>query len=133
MGKDLFIATLLVLWFWGVADTARVTQARTEAAGRNKAAGLPSLDANAACRDVANNTLNKTADFPGCVADERAARDDLRKEWASYSPGMHEQCLHLVTPPALPSYVTLRECLRMSRDAQKLPPAPHEAVQSPSR
>jgi hypothetical protein len=33
---------------------------------------------------------------------------------------MHDQCIHLVTAPALPSYVTLRQCLTMARDAQNM-------------
>ncbi len=81
---------------------------------------LPSLNIESGCRDIASNGLNKTTDYPGCIAEERTARDQLRKEWASYSGDMHEQCLHLVTPPALPSYVTLQECLKMSRDARQM-------------
>lgn len=81
---------------------------------------LPSLDIEGGCRDVANNALNKTKDYSGCVSDERSAREQVRKEWASYSGATHDQCLHLVTPPALPSYVTLQECLHISRDARKL-------------
>jgi len=81
---------------------------------------LPSLDIESGCRDVANNNLNKTSDFSGCLSNERAASDELRREWASYSGDMHDQCLHLVTPPALPSYVTLQQCLRMSRDAREM-------------
>ena len=133
MPKHTFIILLLTLSFWGVADTVRTINTRSEAAVRENAAGVPSLDIESACRDIANNTLNKTSDYPGCVSDERTARDQLRKEWASYSADMHEQCLHLVTPPALPSYVTLQECLKMARDAQNLPSMPHDAVQTPSR
>jgi hypothetical protein len=100
--------------FWGVADTVRV---RNEQAG---GAGLPSLDIEGACRGVANNDLNRTKDYSGCVSDERSTREQVRKEWASYSSDTQDQCLHLVTPPALPSYVTLQQCLHISRDAQKL-------------
>ena len=33
---------------------------------------------------------------------------------------MREQCLFLVTPPALPSYITLQTCLNTVRDAVKM-------------
>ena len=69
---------------------------------------------------MAKNELNRTTDYPGCMSNERTAREQLQKEWASYSADMHSQCMHLVTPPALPSYVTLQECLKMSRDARNL-------------
>ena len=95
----------------GVADTVNA---------RRSAAALPTLDIEGGCRDVAKNDLNKTKDYSGCVSDERSAREEVRKEWASYSGATHDQCLHLVTPPALPSYVTLQQCLHISRDAQKL-------------
>ena len=107
---------ILGLSFWGVADTVR---ARQEAASEEKG-GMPALDIEAGCRDVAKNELNKTTDFSGCIAKERTAREQLQKEWASYSADMHGQCMHLVTPPALPSYVTLQNCLQMSRDARNM-------------
>jgi len=69
---------------------------------------------------VAKNELNSTTDYPGCVSKERATREQLKKEWASYPADMHSERINLVTPPAIPSYVTLQECLKMSRDAQKL-------------
>lgn len=108
----LAVFSVLMGWsVWGVADTVRARNA-SEAA-------LPSLDIESGCRDVANNALNKTKDYSGCVSDERSAREEVRKEWASYSGSTHDQCLHLVTPPALPSYVTLQECLHLARDAKK--------------
>ncbi len=118
MIRVLFLAIFIALSFSGVADTVRARYPSRTASGEQ--GGLPNLDIEAGCRDVAKNDLNKTKDFPGCVSDERAARDQLQKEWASYSPDMHGQCTHLVAPPALPSYVTLQECLRMARDARNI-------------
>ncbi len=88
--------------------------------GGERRGALPRLDVEAGCRDIARNDLNKTTDYPGCIAEEQAAHDQLRKEWASYPGDMHDQCMHLVTPPALPSYITLQECLKMSRDARQM-------------
>lgn len=110
MNSHMFIIPLIAMSVVGVADTVRAMNHDS----------LPSLNIEAGCKDVAKNGLNKTTDFPGCLKDERKARDLLHKEWASYSGDMHIQCLHLVTPAALPSYVTLQQCLVMARDAQKL-------------
>ena len=111
MNSHMFIIPLIAMSVSGVANTV---------SAMNGHDSLPNLNIEAGCKDVAKNGLNKTTDFPGCLRDERKARDSLRKEWASYSAEMHTQCLHLVTPPALPSYVTLQQCLVMARDAQKL-------------
>ncbi len=118
MSKHLYIIPLMALSFGGIADTVRVMNAR--AASQESRSGLPNLNIEAGCQDVAKNVLNKTTDYPGCMANERKAQEQLQKEWASYSADMHSQCMHLVTPPALPSYVSLQQCLRMSRDARNM-------------
>ena len=120
MTKHMFIIPLMALSIAGAADTARAMNGRTAAANQESRSGLPNLNIEAGCQDVAKNDLNKTTDYPGCMSKERTAREQLQKEWASYPADMHEQCVHLVTPPALPSYVTLQECLKMARDAQKM-------------
>ena len=120
MPRHIFIILLIALSFNGVADTVRATNSRTLVASQESRSSVPNLNIEAGCQDVAKSDLNKTKDYPGCVSEERAAREQLRKEWASYSVEMHSQCMHLVTPPALPSYVTLQTCLRMSRDAQDI-------------
>jgi hypothetical protein len=113
MRRLMYLATIVMLTGSGTADA----QATRGGEGRG---ALPSLDIDSSCRDVANNDLNKTSDYSGCIAEEGRARDGLRKEWASYAGDMREQCMHLVTPPALPSYVTLQNCLQMSREARNL-------------
>ena len=138
MQRHLFFLALVALSFNGVADTVRAMNSRTAAANQESRSSLPNLNIEAACQDVAKNDLNKTTDYPGCISDESKARDQLRKEWASYPADMHSQCLHLVTPPALPSYVSLQECLKMSRDARKLTKSDGatdigKTIQSPSR
>ena len=120
MLRHMFILPLIALSFNGIADTVRATNARTAAASKESQSSLPNLNIEAGCKNVAKNDLNKTTDYPGCLSEERKARDELRNEWASYPADMHSQCLHLVTPPALPSYVSLQECLKMARDAQTM-------------
>ena len=120
MSKHMFIIPLMALSIAGAADSVRAMNGRTAAANQESRSSLPNLNIEAACQDVAKNDLNKTTDYPGCMSKERASREQLRKEWASYPADMHEQCVTLVTPPALQSYVTLQECLKMARDAQKM-------------
>jgi hypothetical protein len=118
--QRLFFLALVALSINGIADTVRATNARALATGQESRSGFPSLNIEAGCQDVAKNDLNKTTDYPGCLSDERKAREQLQKEWASYPADMQSQCMHLVTPPALPSYMSLQECLKMSRDARNL-------------
>jgi len=118
--QRLFFLALIALSINGIADTVRATNTRASAASQEGRSGLPNLNIEAGCQDVAKNDLNKTTDYPGCLSEERKAREQLQKEWASYPADMHTQCMHLVTPPALPSYVSLQECLKMARDAQKM-------------
>jgi hypothetical protein len=84
--------------------------------------GVPNLDIDASCKDVSKMDLNKTTNYSGCIAEEQQAREQLQKEWSSYDGSAHDLCTHLVTYPALPSYVTLQQCLSMSREAKKLNP-----------
>ena len=118
--QRLFFLALIALSINGIADTVRATNGRTSAASQESRSGLPNLNIEAGCQDVAKNDLNKTTDYPGCLSEERKAREQLQKEWASYPSDMHTQCMHLVTPPALPSCVSLQECLKMALDAQKM-------------
>jgi hypothetical protein len=109
--------------------------ARFEAqAARRGQSAVPSLDIRAGCQYIANTELNKgpvpelgpgikpghDIDYPGCMAEERTAHAQLQRVWRTYTASQREQCLYAVTPPALPSYVTLQGCLDMARDAEKL-------------
>jgi hypothetical protein len=121
MLRAILFFTVMAFAFLGLADTVRARHHHGYAsASRRERAALPNLDVEAGCKDIASNGLNKTTDYKGCLSEELQARIDLQKEWVSYSAGIHDQCMHLVTPPALPSYVTLQECLRLSRAAQRM-------------
>ena len=86
MLRHMFILPLIALSFNGIADTIRATNGRASAASQESRSSLPNLNIEAACQDVAKNDLNKTTDYPGCLSEERKAREQLRKEWASYPP-----------------------------------------------
>jgi hypothetical protein len=108
MSKPVFFGLMGALILFGIS-------APVEAASR---ATMLTLDVEAGCRDVDRMGLNKT-NYSSCISEERDARTQLETEWPSFSETAHEQCLHLVTEPALPSYVTLQECLHMGQDAKK--------------
>lgn len=84
---------------------------------------VPTLDIASSCRDISTVEV-KTTSYENCIAEENTARDQLRIEWPKFSANAHEQCMHLVAAPALPSYVTLQQCLQMKRDAENLAKSP---------
>jgi hypothetical protein len=115
MSKLVFLG--LMVSFFGFLDPA---QARVVPHSSERRAAVPALDFEAGCRDVANMDHNRTTNYAGCVADERTARTQLENEWANFPPAAREQCIYLVTAPAIPSYVTLQGCLQLARDAKNL-------------
>lgn len=113
MRTFIFLGVLLA----GFASSS--VEAQTNGGG-NRAA-VPNLNIKSGCRDLSNSQLNKTTNYSTCIGDEQNARTQLQKDWASFPASKHEQCMHLVTPPALPSYVALQDCLNMAREAEKVP------------
>ena len=81
-------------------------------------AAVPTLDVEAGCRESYLRNIDRTEYYSGCIDDECTARTQLEDEWPSFSASVHEQCINLVTAPALPSYVILQGCLHMTRDAK---------------
>ena len=56
-------------------------------------------------------------DLTGCLSSEQAAREQLTKQWATYSPTEKAQC---VQPSVyLPSYIEWLTCLEMEEDLRK--------------
>ena len=120
MTKHMFIIPLMALSIAGAADTACAMNGRTDGCKSGKPIKPSKSQYRVRCKDVAKNDLNKTTDYPGCMSKERTSREQLQKEWASYSADMHSNACTLVTPPAIQSYVTLQECLKMARDARNM-------------
>jgi hypothetical protein len=115
MSKLVFLS--LMVSFFGFFDPVQAKVFR-HSAGR---AAVPTLDVEAGCRDVANlDNSGKTLNYSNCLAEERTARTQLENEWANFPAATREQCIYLVTAPAIPSYVTLQGCLQLARDAKNL-------------
>ena len=81
---------------------------------------VPTLKVEPSCKaaGAAGLMLGRTAD--SCMNDEKAAREDLVKNWSSFSGDDKTHCLSMVQTGGGPSYVELLSCLEMSRDAKKI-------------
>jgi hypothetical protein len=112
----LILSVLLALSFWGLESSAEGRTARARASRGS----VPILDIESGCRSLSSYDPGKTVNFDGCMKEERDARGELEKSWRSVPADRREQCLYLVTPPALPSYVALQGCLTIAHDAAEL-------------
>ncbi len=81
---------------------------------------VPTLNVEPSCKaaGAAGLMMGRTAD--SCMNDEKAARDDLVKNWSTFSSDDKTHCLSMVSTGGGPSYVELLSCLEMSRDAKKI-------------
>ena len=119
------LLTLLASLFTFLSFSAAEVEARVSRNARQTSqAAVPNIDVNDACRSVvsyeSSAKADRVQDLSGCITEEQNARSELQKVWGSYSADMREQCLHLVTPPAIQSYITLQTCLDTARDAEKM-------------
>ena len=83
-------------------------------------AEVPTLKVEPSCKaaGAAGLMLGRTAE--SCMNDEKAAREDLVKNWSTFSADDKTHCLSMVQTGGGPSYVELLSCLEMSRDAKKI-------------
>ncbi len=95
-------------------------------------AGVPKLNVEPSCKaaGVAGMIVGRTAD--SCINDENAARDQLSKDWGSFSASDKSHCLSMVETGGGPSYVELLSCLEMSRDAKKIAKEPGSDTAQPA-
>jgi hypothetical protein len=114
MSKLVVLILMVALSFFGSSAPLQAKVFR-HSAGR---AEVPTLDAEAACRDVAK--MDQTTNYSSCIADERKARTQLENEWVNFSATDREQCIYLTTSSQVLSYISLQNCLQTRRDAEKL-------------
>jgi hypothetical protein len=80
---------------------------------------LPTLDVAPLCRAEGKAAPDFAA---SCLADEKKARDELARQWATYTRDNKVSCLRLATGiPGVQSYVELLTCLQTNKDVQGLP------------
>lgn len=56
-----------------------------------------------------------------CLDSEKLVREDLVKQWSSFSAGDKNACIQEATMGGESSYTELLTCLEMARDARNLP------------
>jgi len=85
---------------------------------------VPTIDIRNTCKVAAGamvqlmGSTSMERDIEICLSSEQSARDQLVKDWGTYSSRDRERC---VRPGVyLPSYVEWLTCLEMERDVRKM-------------
>lgn len=85
---------------------------------------VPTVDIQKTCRNAADVTSRLMGggsiqnDFDTCLSSEQTAREQIVKDWATYSPSEKARCVRSTV--YLPSYVEWLTCLEMERDVRKM-------------
>ena len=101
------------------AAPATMAKDRGRSAARN--GGPPTIDIQRTCREdtgALRAVQGGGQDMGVCLSDEREARQQLVKEWASYPAVTKSQCVQ--TAEYLPGYVEWLSCIQMMRDVLQL-------------
>jgi hypothetical protein len=81
---------------------------------------VPRLNVEPSCKTAGAEGMALGRTTQSCLNDEKAARDQLGKDWSTFSAADKNHCLSMVSTGGSPSYVELLSCLEMSRDAKKI-------------
>jgi hypothetical protein len=85
---------------------------------------VPTVDIRNTCKIAATamvRLMGSTSierDIEICLSSEQSARDQLVKDWSTYSARDRERCVR--TGVYLPSYIEWLTCLEMERDVRKM-------------
>ena len=85
---------------------------------------IPTLDVNPVCHGIAMQGeleagLQQTS-FQQCVQSEQATREQIKKEWSTFSSADKSHCVALAKTGGESSYTELITCMEMARDVRKL-------------
>ena len=85
---------------------------------------VPTLNVNPVCHGIAMQGeleagLQQTS-FQQCVQSEQAVRDEVKKEWSTFSTADKTHCVALAKTGGESSYTELLTCMEMARDVRKL-------------
>jgi hypothetical protein len=85
---------------------------------------IPTLDVNPVCHGIAMQGeleagLQQTS-FQQCVQSEQSVRDEIKKEWSTFSTADKSHCVALAKTGGESSYTELLTCMEMARDVRKL-------------
>ena len=81
---------------------------------------VPKLNVEPSCKTAGVEGMALGRTTQSCLNDENGARDQLVKDWSTFSASDKSHCLSMVSTGGSPSYVELLSCLEMSRDAKKI-------------
>ena len=95
--------------------------------------GPPNIDLQKTCRESSNALTGLTGNdaqdsFNTCMDDEKMAREQLVKNWATYPALAKARCVQ--QKEFLPGYVEWQSCIEMTRDVIKL--RKEQAVSTPA-
>jgi hypothetical protein len=80
---------------------------------------MPELKFEPGCRAAVVAAVTPNRDANACERDELAARDKLKKDWASYTSGQQTRCVSLSKLGGFPSYVELLTCLETAKEVDQ--------------
>ena len=81
--------------------------------------GVPTFNVEPFCREVARRAA-PVGDVNVCPRQEREARDQLAKDWNTFTSEDRTSCSTLATMGGDPTYTELLTCLELQRDARNL-------------
>lgn len=81
----------------------------------------PTLDVEPSCRGGMSSGLTIRRDIDACMKGERAARDQLAKNWNTFSSADKIRCVEMTQMGGPPSYVEVLTCVEMADQARKIP------------
>jgi len=89
-----------------------------------RADDIPTLDVRPVCRGIASQSeleagLQRT-NFEQCVQSEQATREQLKKEWSTFTTADKSHCVNLAKTGGESSYTELITCMEMARDVRAL-------------
>ncbi len=97
--------------------------------------GVPSLNVEQVCEGIAQQggvsfrDPNISVEKKNCVDSEHATRDELAKQWSSFSAADKTACTNEATMGGDSSYTELLTCLEMARDVRTL----HSEADKPAK
>jgi hypothetical protein len=102
----------------------RVTHVHPAVYDTARSDDIPTLDVNPVCHGIAMQGeleagLQRT-NFEQCVKSEQDTREQLKKEWSTFTTPDKSDCVALAKSGGEPSYTELFTCMEMARDVRKL-------------
>lgn len=98
---------------------ARGRSAQTRSGGGG-AGGPPVLQVVTSCEAAGRGAVVLGRNKEACLADETAAQDTLKQNWAKYAANDKTQCVGMTKTGGPASYVELLSCLEIMRDARQI-------------